>query len=96
MEAARFFETLVSTYQTTWCHVAKDRNLQATLQMKHHQSLFYKLHFITEFKKHPLPAKVALTSPRSGGLSVGMVRLLTTATEFRFFIFFTFKYLFKT
>jgi hypothetical protein len=55
IEAARFFETLVYIYQTIRCHVAKDRNLQATLQMKHHQSWYYKLHFITEFTfKFPL------------------------------------------
>jgi hypothetical protein len=31
---------------------------------------------------------LALTSPTSGGLSVGIVRLRTTATEFSFFSFF--------
>jgi hypothetical protein len=33
------------------------------------------------------PQKLALTSPTSGGRSVGMVRSLTQATEFSFFIY---------
>jgi hypothetical protein len=33
---------------------------------------------------HALPAKLAVTSPTSGGRSVGLVRLRTKATEFRF------------
>jgi hypothetical protein len=32
----------------------------------------------------PLPVKLALTSPTSGGHSVGIVLLRTTATEFVF------------
>jgi hypothetical protein len=36
--------------------------------------------------RHPLSAKLALSSPTFGGLSVGIVRLRTKATEFKTFL----------
>jgi hypothetical protein len=39
------------------------------------------------------PLKLALTSPTSGGRSVGIVRLRTKAPEFLFFIYRSFQYL---
>jgi hypothetical protein len=36
--------------------------------------------------RHPLSGKLAITSPTSGGRSVGIVRLRAKATEFSFLI----------
>jgi hypothetical protein len=41
-------------------------------------------YFVALITQPPLPQKLALTSPTSGGRSVGIVRLRTKATEFSF------------
>jgi hypothetical protein len=52
---------------------------------------FYSVFLSLRWPRNTLyPQRLALTSPTSGGRSVGIVRLRTTTTELSFFFFFSF------